>query len=263
MSKMNLRIIAAVSLLSCTQWASASMIAGWEANGNAEDFLGNHPGTLLGGTTFSQGVYATQSPNESFQFNNNGNINVPHAQDFNFGTGDFSVTFWVNFSDLGIATNGIISKDSFPDGGLAGWLFNINNSGVGIEVRNVPEGMGVVHARWGTTNFVTDQWFHIAGVRESNVVKLYVDGELRASVNEPQPIDVNTDSDIIIGAVNNPPWQHLNGQVDDIGIFNTALSKPNIDVLIEKGIRHIPEPSTLIILGLGTATLLRRRGIPR
>jgi hypothetical protein len=97
-----------------------------------------------------------------------------------------------------------MSKDTFSGdlGTNAGWLFNICNlcgggsfgvgqGGLGFETRNRVSGSGPwTHARYATSNFQTGTWYYLAGVRESNVLYLYVNGILRATTPEPTPANL-------------------------------------------------------------------------
>jgi hypothetical protein len=222
----------------------AGLLSCWPGDGNADDISGNsNHGVLQNGATFAPGMVG-----QAFTFDGiDDYVEVPASANLNFGTGDFTVAFWVKFNDLVDADNGLLHKDTYSGGPLTanGWLFNIcgacgsaggfgtGSGGIGLETRNLINGVGPhTHARYATSNFQTGVWYHIAGVRSSNVLHHYVDGVIRATTAEPSPTDVSNNVNLQFGRVNVAP-QWFNGQLDEIEIYNSALSAEEIQAIFE------------------------------
>ena len=76
-------------------------------------------------------------------------------------------------------------------------------------------------------------------------VRLYVDGVLEQTDSESSATDVDNMIDIIIGGLRptGAASQFLNGKVDDIAIFNNALSQAEVTAILNNGVAGIPEPS--------------------
>jgi hypothetical protein len=108
-------------------------------------------------------------------------------------------------------------------------------------------------------NSSLNEWHNIVGTFNRGKAALYVDGELAAFgslvgvnsiMNDAQPL--------IIGGCwdygGTPTFQSsLNGLADDIRIYNRALSAEEVAQLYA-----IPEPATIILLGIGWITLCKR-----
>jgi hypothetical protein len=237
------------------------LIGYWNADGNFADSSGNgNHGSGFGNTSFVNGIHG-----QAFDFDGSGDyISVAHSNDFNFGTGDFSVTFWVNFDIISSNGSGIIDKDAFSDPSTSqfeGWLFNSCDGcgGVGWETRDVP---GLQrHNRYERSNFAPGTWYNFTSTRENNALRLYIDGILVEEVAEAAATNVNNSVDLIIGALrpSGSSAQFLDGQVDDVAVFNHALSQNEVTTIFNFGVTAVPEPSSLVALGLAALFIFQRR----
>lgn len=207
-----------------------SLASRWQAEGNALDSAGINNGTLLNGTTFTAGVSG-----QAFRFDGiDDRVSVPNSPNLNVGTGDFTVSFFAKFNDLANNGNGLIHKDTFGnEAGYRGWLFNIcdtclGGGGIGIETRTP----GIdTNARYPKSNFVIGRWYHIAAVRQSNVLYLYIDGVLRVTVAEASPTDLSNGADLEFGSLSSGSRQDFDGALDEITFHNRALSASEIGEL--------------------------------
>ncbi len=93
-------------------------------------------------------------------------LSVPDSSDFDFGTGDFTVDTWVNFSDVAWF-NGVISKYMSS----TGWIFTINTSSGDMTLYD--SGNSSVSVR---SSFSINTWYHVAVVRSGSAIKFFKDG---------------------------------------------------------------------------------------
>ena len=110
--------------------------------------------------------------------------------------------------------------------------------------------------------FTQNTWYLLTVTWTPTVLTYYVDGVVKGTGTGP---GVNTSSGgtWYVGMLNNPglplPWL---GLMDEVAVWNTALSTDNIAWLQSNSLSTIaiPEPSSLSLLGLlGGAFLLRRK----
>jgi tetratricopeptide (TPR) repeat protein len=83
----------------------------------------------------------------------------------------------------------------------------------------------------------TNTWYHVAGVREENTVNVYVNGVSGTPVSKTLG-EISPDN-LKIGAIlwgGNPVSDHFNGAIDDVMIFDTALSAQEIQQLYNNGL---------------------------
>ena len=73
-------------------------------------------------------------------------------------------------------------------------------------------------------NWVQNQWYNIAVVRNGNTIMIYIDGVLSASSNYPYPIFDPSGTSLTFGQAINSSWSHQ-GNMMDIRIWNYALTQ--------------------------------------
>jgi len=110
------------------------------------------------------------------------------------------------------------------DTGKLKFAYETGGAGVDFEV-NAPSMGGVVEL---------DKWYHGAFALDGRNVKVYLDGAEVASVEIPTETP-NTNVNVEIGAVvyrNN----YYRGIIDEVGVFNAALSKEDILDIMTNGL---------------------------
>ena len=85
----------------------------------------------------------------------------------------------------------------------------------------------------GSINVNDGKWHHVSGVYDGSKLYLYVDGSLDASVDAPDGIKTN-DFNVCIGECLEIRGRYWNGMIDDVRIYNYALSQQDIAGLYKK-----------------------------
>ena len=142
---------------------------------------------------------------------------------------DNSYVFWINFIQ---GSNGawsqIIAKPAPGEDRSPGiW---VRPAELGIHYRFNPgnKGAGYVGPGGNNTQFETQKWYHIAGIREGTKLSFYVDGELQAEYNDiPANIAQGADT-LYIGK--SPKYRAATFHLDDLYVFNRPLS---VDEIVE------------------------------
>jgi hypothetical protein len=217
--------------------ALAGTVSWWKADGNANDFIGNNNGTLVGGATFGPDV--TAGAGQSFSLDgSSGFVNVPNSSSLNFGTGDFSVELWVNFNNTSgeqvLAEKYVETLSSSTE---TGWtLTKLSTNAVrwafaGGQVIDTP-----------VLNLSTNTWIHFAATRSAGVGTIYMNGTAIASGTVA--VNVNSPSSLKFGHRGNPsdtPGSndtrgfYVNGFIDEPAIYNRALSASEIQTIYNLG----------------------------
>ncbi len=150
-------------------------------------------------------------------------LSIPDADDFNFGSGNFSIGFWIYITDKTIYRD-IITKQ---DGSIHSWWFYSDDSGK-IHAAISPDGTsGNAFTLTGVTD-VTNSWKYLLLVRSNNNFYLFVDGISEDS--DIQSVTVyNSNLDVRIGGKSggSPTSNPLKGYISDISIHDVALHTRN------------------------------------
>jgi len=182
---------------------------------NAED-IDSSPNpkaiTWNGNTQIQTSSTQTKFGGGSFYFDENDDyLTVAPTTDVAFGTGDFTIEFWV-------------MTYVSPVGNGQGF-FQLSNSYLNSQVRGPGAGWEHSSGRWGiyygTTYIIhgslvpsTNKWYHVAYVRSSGISKLYVDGTEIISVSDTTNY---TDTYFTVGGWYSTGYL-LNGHIDDFRV---------------------------------------------
>jgi hypothetical protein len=203
--------------------AQVAPIGRYPLNNNANDAVGTNHGTIVGATPtpdrFGQGFSA-------YQFGGTTRIDFPGPPPFT-QTNNWTLSAWIKpatFAQPGVAVyvgadNGVANSDGFG--------FGINGSAFhGF----IPDAGGFFNS--GLSFSSTGVWAHVAMTRTNGIISFYLDG-VRAPNSSTAPIRVP--SDFTIGAQNAPGAngaRFFSGAVDDVRIFNRALTSNEVAALV-------------------------------
>jgi len=133
--------------------------------------------------------------------------------------------------------------------------YAFGNNGDQYKMRLAEWGTGVGQNNGPTlAGDVYGTWYHAAWTWDGATSRLYVDGAEVLTRAFAGPL--NTDNNpITIGGRSQTSYS-ITGMVDDVRIYNTALSQSEIEALMEfDNGSPVPEPSTFVLAGLGLAGL--------
>src|SRR6185295_14753867 len=199
----------------------------------AHDSVGPFDGLLSpAGSSFVPGGVAGNAI--SLSRTNNGFVNMGNV--LGLTSGDFSVVAWVK-TPAGDTTEctPIVAKH---DGGWAnGYLLEMNacvayaQPGKAFFYDSDFPGQEVT----STSSINDGNWHQVVGVYESGGGKfIYVDGAPAEASKASQPIVPNTGSFMIGGVTfSGTPLGQFTGLIDDVQIYNYALTSSNVDFLFQ------------------------------
>ena len=212
------------------------LVAWYPFNGNANDESGNgKDGTVLNGPQLSTDRNGTADSAYNFDWANVTGygsdwqrINLDH--DFNLG-GTFSMNVWINPENHYWPNNN--AKSAMILGGSSGCVQN----GFRFSINTIDGVDGSIGASDGTSGFVgfdtnetvlLNSWQMVTLVVEGgNSAKMYKNGDLIASTTDA---NFNLSSCLTIGIhhQSNGKWYYFDGKIDDVGIWDRALSQAEV-----------------------------------
>jgi hypothetical protein len=222
----------------------------WPFNGNANDQSGNANNGTVNGATLTTDRFGNN--NSCYYFNGiNNSIVIPSNDVFN--SNNISVSIWISSSK--ITKQVAIARTTYSTAANEhfGISFNdINQYGIQVAAKynnpNCIPGVGWQQNE-SVQNIMDDNFHHIVGTISGSTIKLYIDGTLVNTITSPYPQTSNCwDGDIQIGR----NWgisELFDGKIDDIGIWNRALTQEEITNLYNANqcITNITVTDTLVI----------------
>ena len=215
------------------------LIGFWPFCGNANDESGNNlDGTIIGSTELTNDRFDQTNSAYDFDYANasfgqqNDEIYIPYDDILNVNNITASVWvyprqyFWSG--DSGTANTVVLTRwengTSNPSG--TAWRIVYDSSSVLGAISN------------GTSSRVAEDnnpltlnnWNHIVMTYNSESIKLYINGVLKATTTSPGVMNTASTSGISIGeaAQYNGYWHPTDGIIDDIGIWDRALTAQEI-----------------------------------
>lgn len=221
---------------------AATLLHNWTFDNDGSDSAGSVDGALNGdAAVVAGGVFGSAlSLDGDGDSVSTGSAILP--------TSAFTITAWVKQSDN--SSFRYVAGSQFS--GNTGGFIRID-SGV-VKARTLPQN-GSVLIDGGSV--ALDTWTHIAFTYDStDAVKLYVNGVETASDAATAFTD---QANFRIGARPDTNNNGFAGLIDDVAVFDGALTSGEIATVISLGAAAVPEPGSLALLGLGGLLIARRR----
>jgi hypothetical protein len=215
----------------------AGAIGCWHFDGDAKDSSGNaNNGTVNGATLTTDrfgnlnSAYSFDGINDYIEINNNSSLD--------FGYQNFSIGFWIKLPQTHQQLE-IISKRSFCS---AGPFFDVrvkpsDEESLNLEISdNILAGFPASEEVFTQTSN-DGEWHFITFTREGNKMKSYIDNNFTGEKVLARNYNVSNNASLKIGngpCVNADSTKFLNGSIDDIRIYNRALSADEIKTEFNK-----------------------------
>lgn len=141
----------------------------------------------------------------------NCNIYTVDSADFDYGSGDFTIDFWVRPNSVS-GTLGICGQnDSTSTGASTSFQIYID----GGKFKAYFACSGTYLTLTGATSPSTGQWYHVAVVRNGNTCTLYLDGVSDGTLDMTGRTINNSSNQISIGRFGEYNGNYFNGWIDE------------------------------------------------
>ena len=197
------------------------LVAWYPFNGNANDESGNGNDGVNNGATPTLDRFSSE--NSAYYFSGSGcSTRIDAAINTASIVGELTISVWVLRSGNGCIAPRVMNFHAPGDGPGEmdiGW----DNSGFG-NIGSVTSTSHVAFSSW--TKPADDIWTQLIYVNDGSFGKFYQDGALFNTVSSTgNPI---LSGNAAFGRMNHPSYDAFNGKLDDIGIWNRALTAEEI-----------------------------------
>ncbi len=208
---------------------TVGLVAYYPFNGNANDESGNGNN----GTVYSASLTLDRfgNSNKAYSFDGNGDyISVADNDLFTFGSSSFSIALWTKIS-LTTGTYYIMGHDE-GGGNRNKWILWYSNTILFLHV-NSPSTIGYTVIAYN--NWVVDEnkWYFITLIRNNDTFSIYINGQNEVSASDSRAIP-DPNAPLRIGNAEGNT-RYFKGNLDDIRIYNRALTAAEIGVLYHEG----------------------------
>jgi hypothetical protein len=222
----------------------SNAVSWWTANNTAADSVGSNNGTLNGGVTYGQGEVGS-----AFSFNTTDYVSA-NTTGLPTGSSDRTLEMWVK-------------ANSFPSSGEA-YFAGYGNFGTTNQTYHLgTTGSQLFWSQWGTgiggPSLTPNVWYHVAVTNVGDSATLYLNGVAVGTATVP--IATPAGSSFYIGRIPGSlgDTRQLNGEVDEVSVYNRALTPTEIWGIYKAGssgkvISPIAVTGSSVVNGSGPAT---------
>ncbi len=257
------RIVILLLIICCKTFAQIpanvpanGLIGYWPFSGNANDASGNNNNGTVNGAAPTTDRFGNTS--SAYNFNGTSNyIVVPNAPSLS-GFNDISISAWVNMNQFS-GIQGVVAKWFFTlSCGSNTDNYNASFSSNSINFATNNNNLSGFFCPQTFTSVDLNVWKHFVFVSNSTTgISIYINGVLSGTAATTGGICSSTNP-LYFGAVN-PSTRFLNGKLDDIGIWNRALTSCEIAHLYNGTALNVSTSNNSICAG-NSATLTAGNG---
>ena len=200
---------------------TAGLVAYWPFDGDAKDASGNgNDGVVRGAVPTAD---RKGKANGAFHFNGNATVRVPDSASLREVTKSFSIAAWLKY-DRGFRI--VDEWASVLSKGTLGRQFGLNFNLTARTANNTEIGL-FQHAAFGIFP-AKGEWTHVAVTFDANGLSTaYVNGKSVGTWRNPSPLSPNRE-ELVIGSDPHGDVEYLIGALDDVAVWNRALSADEV-----------------------------------
>ena len=201
-------------------FSDTSLLLTGTGDNNSTSFLDSSTNNFTITRTGDTKISTTQSKfgGSSMFFDGNGDyLSIPNNAALNLSSGNFTIEAWVYWT--GVNNNGtILDKDGTYAVSYPSWLLGFE--GTGKMRLFVGSGNGITQAQsvGAATTFPSNQWVHVAAVKNGTTLTLYQNGVSVASATQSATIIDGGKTTTVGYQLGQPTAMYWDGYIDDLRI---------------------------------------------
>jgi len=220
----------------------------------AADFAYTSRGSINGSTNFSSIGYPGGGPggfvaptrnvtgmkNKGYQFSNNPSTGIKFGtSDYNFSSGSFAVSMWINCS-TNIGQQTMFSRYAASGArGYAMYMLPSTSTGdVGFQVWGSDTYQVTIRTSGATGAVSPNTWTHLLFNKDASIMTIYVNDVSKATTSIAPGVNQSISPNTFLGALgksNAQPDFPFKGLMDEIAIWDHRLTESQIAYLYKSG----------------------------
>jgi len=226
---------------------AVGLVGYWPFCGNAKDQSGNGNNGTVNGATLTSDRFGNTNSAYSFDGINNF-IEVQNSTSLQFATNNQSISFWIKINQTPFPTNPDVQAVIGKYENLNGFLVHFaGNGSLFYSIKNT-------NSIWGdcpisTLNYPLNNYFNVVFTNDNSMLKGYINGVLITTTILTPGTNIGTYLGPLLFGKEIDNANYFKGNLDDIGIWNRALTPQEISQLYNQNqcITNITVTDTLII----------------
>lgn len=193
------------------------LVSWWTGDNTTDDLQGLNHGFSINGVTYAPGKVGM-----AFSFDGQNYLKAP-TTGLPTGKSDRTIEFWANVTAFGQVETFFVGYGKFLS---SAQTFHLGTTG-----------RTLFFSQWGRAilgpALQPGRWVHIAAANTGNQVTLYLDGKAVAADN--MPLNTPAETQLYLGMLPDDPGKQLNGLIDEVSVYNRALSAAEIKAIFQAG----------------------------
>lgn len=252
-------ILTAAGFMALGSLQAATLIAHFPLDGDGNSSGGGFTASTTNNVTFGA-AGANANTGTSATFNGTDSL-IQHDWNAALNPQNFTLSLWSKSSGGAGGFNSPLTSRNDKNPDSQGFVLYDANDGNW----QFWSGNGPLEGNWQTVTgaaVALGEWQHVAITYDhaTTTKSLYIDGVL--SVEQQATIEPNDTTPFNIGAGEDfGTGFQFSGEIDDIGLYDGALTQSQIQAVMNEGVANavVPEPSAAGLLALSAGALLFRR----
>lgn len=235
--------------------SSATLVGSWDLNEGqgviANDTSGfNNEGNVDPVLSWVSGKYGS-----ALQFDGSPNARVIIADSPSLDlVNNFTMMAWVKPNSIANGSRVILSK--YTPTNQISFNFHQADPSYGSKFQ-IDTTFGNL---WSNASIEVGAWQHVAATYDGNKIQFYINGVFDSSFITPNGTFYIANDPVVIGALNGFPVTTYDGIIDEVRMYDHALSGDEIIRDMNFSGSPVPEPATMLLFGTGlVGAFLRKR----
>jgi len=206
--------------------ATQGLVSWWPGEENANDIADGNNGTLQGGATFAAGLVG-----QAFSFDGVGDlVEIPDAPNLNLTT-SLSIDAWIRPSTV-IGNHRIVGKGNWSSVPLENFILVLVGDRLQFDLADPAGGATAINA---TQTIAPGVWTHVAATFDGATMLMFINGVQDPSSGSHATIRTGTSRAWIGVSPDSPGFEPFAGLIDEVDIYNRALSVSEIQSIVNAG----------------------------